>query len=655
MRKLSGRCESAGPARSRMSCIWLLVAAGAAEVAPAHAGTLGFTDVTQQAGLVFTHADLEDTPGNNMLGGGTAGDFNGDGWADLFAINGGAGPDRLFINHGGVFVEEGAAWGLTAVHRGSGAAAGDYDGDGDVDLMVTSFGDLPGRPMTGAHKLYRNDGGRFTEVAAEAGVAFSNRAVPDGYSPVFGDYDLDGDLDLWIGGWWDRPGTEWLGTRLFRNEGDGTFVDLTESSGVFDDAVRGFSAAFADMDGDRYPELLVAGDFGSSRYFTNNRDGTFTRGLFSGADAVTNGMGTAVADFDRDGHQDWFVTSIYPAYHYFGPPGNRLWLNHGDHTLERLPESAGFYDGGWGWGAVAVDFDHDTWVDLFHTGGFQGPDIITGEWFVDEPSYLFHNDGGGRTYTEMALELGLDHRGQGRSTGVVDYDRDGDMDVFVISCGEELRLFRNDLAGEDAHWLQIRLNRGANPRIAPNGRGTQVRVRASDGTTQVAQLTGNANYLGGSELVLHFGLGSATTLDEVRVDWADGFVTVLEDVAADQRLEIAGRLPYSHGPLVRGQLVDLTVVGLQPGERAMFYGGIRGEGEGPCPPWLGSHLCMDVVEPVPLGSALADADGTAVLTIPVPDPASGEEMSSQVVVLRAEDGSRSAKSNVVTSSLLRQP
>lgn len=637
---------------------WLLasVLLGLALAPPVRSATAGFTDVTDQAGLVFTHSNLPDTPGGNMLGGGTAGDFNGDGWPDLFAVDGGSAPDHLFINHGGVFVDEAAAWGLTQVHRGGGAAAGDYDGDGDIDLMVTSFGNLPGAAVPGQHKLYRNDGGHFTDVAAAAGVAFSNPAIPDGYSPVWGDYDLDGDLDLWIGGWWEGPGElEWNGTRLFRNEGDGTFTDVSVASGVFDNHVRGFSAAFVDMDGDRYPELLVAGDFGTSRYFSNHRDGSFTRHLFTAAEAVMNGMGTAVADFDRDGLQDWFITSIFPAYHFFGPPGNRMWLNKGTLPLEMLPESCGLFDGGWGWGATALDFDQDGWVDLFHTGGWQGPDIITGEWFLDEPSYLFRNDGNGRTFTEMGVAIGLDHRGQGRSAGVMDYDQDGDLDVFVLASGEPARLFRNDLAGEDAHWLRIRLTRGDNPRITPNGRGTQVRIRTSDGVTQVAQLAGNANYLGGNELALHFGLGAATTLDEVRVNWSDGFVTVLRDVAADQLLEIAASRPYSHGPLVRGAQADLTVAGLLPGERALFYGGIRGEGAGPCPPWMGGHLCMDVVSPVPLGSAVADTNGVAVLTIPVPDPQAGSQMTSQVVVLRGPDGSRSAKSNAITAPLLSAP
>jgi len=508
----------------------------------ATAATPGFTEVAAQVGLTFTHNHLLDTPGGEMLGGGTVGDFNGDGWPDLYIIDGGLAPDRLFINHGGVFVDEAAAWGLTDLHRGSGAAAADYDGDGDVDLMVTTFGNMPGSPAPCAHKLYRNDGGHFTNVAAEAGVECVSTDHADGFSPAFGDYDLDGDLDLWVGGWFEdahesSAAVRWTSTRLFRNEGDGTFVDVTKETGVYDARVRGFSAIFADMDGDRYPELLVAADFGTSRYFHNNRDGTFTRHLFGDWNAVTNGMGTAIADFNRDGWLDWFVTSIYPAYHFLGPPGNRLWLNKGGKKLQMVPESLGLNDGGWGWGATAFDFDQDGWVDLFHTDGWREKDVITGESFIDEQKYLYHNNGDG-TFTEMALTLGIEDRQQGRGVATLDFDHDGDLDLLHLTSGGVLHLYRNDITGDDAHWLQVRLGRGNNPHIAPDGRGSTVRITTPDGVRQMAQMTGHANYLSGNEPLIHFGLGAANVVSKVTIDWADGSSTVLHDVAADQVLEI---------------------------------------------------------------------------------------------------------------------
>jgi hypothetical protein len=509
--------------------------------------------VTEEAGVSFMHTYLVDTPGWPMLGGGTVGDFDGDGWPDIFVIGGGLTPDRLFMNHGGSFVDEAAAWGLTDLYRGSGAGAADYDRDGDLDLMVTSLGDLPGAAAPGCHRLYRNDGGHFTNVAAAAGVTYSNPVVPDGYSPTFGDYDLDGDLDLWIGGWFALPDTKiFIGTRLFRNQGNGTFVDVTEAAGVLNTKTRGFSAIFADMDGDRYPELMVAGDFSTSRYYVNNRDGTFTERPFPAVSVVDNGMGTAMADFDRDGLQDWFVTAILPSYRYMGPPGNRLYFNRGNHELVPAPPKVGVNDCGWGWGATALDYDHDGWVDLFMTNGWPEPDIITLKSYEADPSCLFRNNGDG-TFTNVSAELGttdpLVHKGQGRYAGHLDYDRDGDLDILVLSCGEPLKLYRNDLSGKGTKWLQVRLHGGDNPRITPDGRGSTVRITSQTGLTQVAQFTGHSNYLGGNEPMVHFGLGAQTKLAKVQIDWSDGSSTILTDVAANQRLEVTA----PDGPLGSGR------------------------------------------------------------------------------------------------------
>jgi hypothetical protein len=299
------------------------------------------------------------------------------------------------------------------------------------------------------------------------------------------------------------------------------------------------------MDGDRYPELLIAGDFNTSRYYVNNRDGSFSERAFSATDAVDNGMGTAIADFNRDGLQDWFVTSILPGYRFLGPPGNRLYLNRGNHKLVPVPPEVGVNDGGWGWGATALDYNHDGWVDIFHTNGWPEPDIITGFSYVDDLSPLFRNNGDG-TFTNVATELGtlspLVHKGQGRYAGYLDYDRDGDLDILVLSNGEPLKLYRNDLSGEGTNWLQVKLHAGNNPRITPDGRGSTVRITSETGVTQVAQLTGHSNYLGGNELMVHFGLGGQKNLAKVTIEWSDGSSTVLTDVAANQVLEVSARL-----------------------------------------------------------------------------------------------------------------
>ncbi|MEO1575748.1 MAG: VCBS repeat-containing protein, partial [Pseudomonadota bacterium] len=289
------------------------VAVAAAASSVAHAQS--FTDVTVRAGVSFEHRPTADHRSGPMSGGGAVGDVNGDGFPDLFVLGSGETPDALFINQrNGRFVNQAEAYGLAEPHRGTGAAFADVDSDGDLDLFVTSFGDsdllLPG---TGHHRLYRNDGGRFVDVAPASGVNFSATDAPDGYGATFGDIDLDGDLDLFVAGWHVLGVGNAYGSRLFRNRGDGTFEDISETAGILGSSTQAFGAAFQDMDGDFYPELVVAGDFGTTRYLRNNRNGTFTE-LDPGTGApVTlptdpnwsigkahNGMGLAVGDVDGD-------------------------------------------------------------------------------------------------------------------------------------------------------------------------------------------------------------------------------------------------------------------------------------------------------------------------------------------------------------------
>src|SRR5262245_16711778 len=207
-------------------------------------GQLLFTEIAADVGMTAVHA-----PGSGFhtspvpdisffLSSGAVGDFNNDGWQDLFVIIGGAAPDKLFINNGdGTFTDQAAQWGIGIAHLGIGVAAGDYDRNGWLDLYVTSFGQPVGPPAVGKHRLYRNNGnGTFTEVATVSGVA--STGATDGMGPAFGDYDLDGDLDLFIPGWLGG------GNRLFRNNGDGTFTQVTAAAGVQASSVFGFSPRF---------------------------------------------------------------------------------------------------------------------------------------------------------------------------------------------------------------------------------------------------------------------------------------------------------------------------------------------------------------------------------------------------------------------------
>ncbi len=467
------------------------------------------------------------------------GDFNNDGWRDIFWVGGGATPDKLFINDGkGAFSNQASDWGLDELHAGCGASAGDYNNDGFLDIYVTSFGDpdvcdpelcLPAAlDQVGVHRLYRNNGdGSFTNVATEAGVSFSSQTIGTGYGSAFGDYDLDGDLDLFVASWFHAAD----GNRLYRNNGDGTFADVTgDALGEGIDNVWGFQPTFVDMDGDLYPELLLAGDFESSCYFRNNGNGTFTNiTAESGTGLDDNGMGQTIADFNNDGLLDWYVTSI----HQDNPPpkintGNMLYLNLGNHLFQELSNEAGVNDGGWGWGTVAVDLDQDGWLEIVEVNGRDSE-----QWTL-ERAKLFYNLQDG-TFEDIAESAGLDHDGQGRGVVAFDADNDGDQDLAISTDEGPLAYYRNQTAA--GNWLRVLLDPSGNPLLPPNGFGARV-IATIGGVSRLRYLNSNPSYLASSELAVHFGLGDETVIDELRVIWSRGYQTVLNNVAVNQHLNI---------------------------------------------------------------------------------------------------------------------
>jgi hypothetical protein len=465
-----------------------------------------------------------------MRGGAAVLDFDRDGFGDLFLVGVDSGPDRLYRNNGdGTFADVGTGAGIAAAHLGSGAAAADFDGDGWVDLYVTSHGPLE-EPGPGHHLLYRNQGdGTFNEVAAAAGVATISGTAGDGFGAAFGDIDLDGDLDLFVSGWF----TGTLGNRLLKNEGDGTYVDVTDEAGIVDDGIRGFSPCLADMDGDRYPEIMMAADFGTSRYFANEGDGTFRdRSAEAGANKTWAGMGIDVADFDGDGRLDWYVTAIFAPGEFMGSgDGNKLYLNRGGGTFEEVATQAGVADGGWGWGTVAVDLNNDGWVDIVETNGWRRPA------HAKERTRVWMNRGDG-TFINVMVPAGLDHDLIGLGLIHFDYDNDGDQDLAITTPDGDFRLYRNDLSGSAANWLRISLDTSGSPGLAPQGIGSRVTVTVGDREMHY-WVVSCANYLTSSEMLAHFGLGANVVVDEVRVEWADGTVTVVDSIAANQTLTLS--------------------------------------------------------------------------------------------------------------------
>ena len=483
-----------------------------------HAAPPVVTERAQLVGLDGVHATVFQGPDVEFMGGGGAvGDFDNDGDQDLFVIGGSAGVDRLYINDGtGQFTEQGAAWGVARTHQGTGAAVGDYDNDGHLDLYVTSLGGS-GTRAPGWNVLYRNNGnGTFTDVTSIAGVSIGDAFQGDTFSGAFGDYDLDGDLDLAVAGWLG-------GSRLFRNEGDGTFVNVTSMALDVDMSVnRGFSPRFVDMDGDRYPELLWVADFFTSHYFVNNTNGTFTSmtpGNGTGLDS--NGMGNTFGDFNDDGVFDWYVSSRINHAQTDGS-GNMMYMGGATpHVFTDESVARGSNFGYWGWGVIAIDINHDGYLDVYETNGFDGS-------FASDPAILYLNDGTGH-FTDDAPNCGMDVQSAGRGLLNADFDNDGDQDVVMFNNRQSMVYYQNEIqSAADANAITLFLNTDAIASLAPDGFGTRVELTSAGGS-QVRYLDGGSNYLSQSELSVHFGIGSDEAAD-LTIRWANGDVTDLVGV-----------------------------------------------------------------------------------------------------------------------------
>lgn len=625
----------------RTAPLWAVVVL--ALFSPFAASQTTFQDVTDTSGLNSSHVPITGHPMAGMVGGGTLADFNRDGWPDVFVLCGGTSPDKLFINdQNGGFTEEAAAWGLATPHMGSGVAVADYNNDGWPDMLVTSFGTPGAQGTPGMHKLYRNNGnGTFTDVAAQAGVNFASTSF-DGFGAAFGDYNLDGWADLFISSY--GPSTK--GNRLFHNNADGTFTDVTIAAGITATDVHGFAPNFADMDGDRYPELILIGDTGTSEYYINNRDGTFTDSTHTVQRlSFPNGMGIAIGDVNGDMLLDFYVSDSY--YSFIQTSGNKLYINQGDHVFTEEAWDYGVEDDGWGWGVIALDFDNDGLVDLGGTNGFPGP-------WANYPSKLFHNLGNG-TFNEIAVTSGLSNYEQGRNMVHMDYDKDGDLDIAIFSSGGvsgtgPFKLYRNDLMNNN-NWLRIYLDTLNHPYLAPHGLGTRIYITAG-GTTQVKYMDSCQSYLGQSEMVIHAGLGSATMVDEVRIEWADGFTKVLNNVAVNQELTVTAELPLSQSLFYNGQHASMQVQGAGPGETVLFLYNWDGFGVGPANPALGG-LVINLLEPVvQLGTAVADSQGVATYYHNISPNAPLQVVYTQAVIQRGTNGETSAKTNALAAPIL---
>jgi len=447
----------------------------------------------------------------------------------------GAPTSRLFRNDlgsGGQLrftdVTERAGVGLRAY--GMGAAVADYDGDGDADLLVTSFG-----PET----LFRNNGnGTFTDVTAEAGVSDDLWST----SAAFADYDRDGYLDLFVANYLDftvagnklchdpvgardycgprlyRP----VPDRLYRNQGNGRFVNATESAGVSKADGAGLGVTSGDYNGDGYPDFYVANDATPNQLWINQRNGTFRdEGMLSGSAVNAAGnpegsMGIASGDFDQDGDEDLFITNIVGETFAFYENDGRGNFEDVRTRVGLAAPTAAFTGFGTDW----FDYDNDGWLDLFVTNG--GVNIVEAQRGQPFPfrmrNQLFRNTGTGRFEETSAAGGPAFARAEiGRAAAFGDIDNDGDVDIVVTNNGGPVRLLINQASG-DRKSLQVKLEQPA-PNVAAFG--AWVGVERAGSKTLWRRVKTDGSYLSASDPRLHFGLGPTATVDAVVVQWPD--------------------------------------------------------------------------------------------------------------------------------------
>jgi len=510
-------------------------------------------DVTAKSGINFKHSFGEKELSSIMEGTGSGCawlDYNNDGLLDLYVVNGRyvegltnhSAPDgkdatnHLYRNNGdGTFTDVTSQAGVGGKGMGVGVTVGDFDNDGHIDIYVTNYNSAI---------LYHNNGdGTFTDVTAEAGV--DNPFF--GTGAAFLDYDRDGRLDLFVGNYLKfvptyrqfysakhYPGP--LGydpefSRLFHNNGNGTFTDVSHESGIARQAGRAMGITVGDYDNDGWPDIYVANDTMPSFLYHNNHNGTFTNVAvdvnvaYGQNGEATTAMGPIFGDYDNDGWQDLFVSdaNFHRLYHNPGKPGGFF----EDMTNEAgIGEISGQYTG---WGDGFFDFDNDGWKDIF---------IVNGglTWLIPMESALLRNNGN-MTFSDVSTQSGsfFEKRHVSRGAAFGDYDNDGYLDAFITTLGSKGILLHNTPpAGEGNHWLTVKL---VGTRSNRDGFGASLEAVAGS-LQQYAQSVSGSGYLSQSDPRPHFGLGQHTEVDKLTIRWPSGTVQTLEHVKADQILTV---------------------------------------------------------------------------------------------------------------------
>ena len=523
------------------------------------AGAIRLQDVTRKTGIAFQHTD--GSSGRRyiieaMSAGLALFDYNSDGLVDIYFLNGApllgtqvdvAPRDALYRNEGGwKFTDVTEEAGVGDTGYGLGVAVGDYDNDQDPDVYVTNYG---------PNVLYRNNGdGTFSDVTKEAGVDDGHKV---GAGACFFDMDQDGDLDLYVANYVKftyethvastaRGFPDYVGPfvypaepdTVYRNNGDGTFADVSTESGVDAHSGTGMGMVAADYDRDGDTDLFVLNDVAGNFLFKNDGRGHFDEvGLEAGVAYDYHGrdlgsMGGDCGDYDNDGWLDFFITSYQEELPV-------LYRNLGNGSFEDVTLQTGAGAGCLpyvNWGTGLVDFDNDGDRDIFVA---QGHLLDNVELYDDTTAYhvrnvLLMNTGDGK-FVDVSNESGdgMAVKLSSRGAAFDDLDNDGDIDVVVLNSRREPTILRNDSPSEN-HWIEIRL-RGVNTNR--DGVGAQVTVEAGD-LSQVDEVHSGRGYQSHWGTRLHFGLGKRDRIDRIEVRWIGGGVDVLENVAVDRLLTI---------------------------------------------------------------------------------------------------------------------
>jgi enediyne biosynthesis protein E4 len=529
-----------------------------------------FTDIARIAGV--THKTIYGDEHKNKYLLETTGcgvawfDYDKDGWLDLFFVNGTRlnglpknqeATNRLYRNNrDGTFTDVTNKAGLARTGWGQGVCIGDFDNDGFEDLFISYYG---------KNALYKNNGnGAFTDVSVKAGVAGTKTRWGSG--AAFVDYDKDGDLDLFVANYIDLdlktaptpetgpclykgvmvacgpPGLEGGKNILYRNNGDGTFADVSEKAGITDTfGTYGLGVVTADLDNDAWPDIYVANDSAPAALYLNNKDGTFKDiGVEAGAAYSSDGkpqagMGVGIGDYDGDGLFDIFKTN-------FSGDTSTLYRNLGVKSGLLTFDDVTFTSGiglntRWlGWGCGFVDFDNDGWLDIFLVNGHVYPEVakLDTEAGYPQRKVLYRNlrNGNFKDITEQIGGLLLEPTAS-RGCAFGDFDNDGDIDVVINPVNDTPVLLRADSTTKN-NWIGVKVIG-----VKSNRTGVGARIKVvTEGKNQIDEVRSGGSYYSQNDLRVHFGLGKAAKVKTIEVRWPSGAVDSVDDVGVNQFVQI---------------------------------------------------------------------------------------------------------------------